>query len=159
MKHSETRKYVTTGVLAALALLVTTWNHAGFMLLAFSPFLAGSLIYNAIVAVRKPERRRLSQVRIVVWLIVPLIVGATHWHLYRAARADADTAVAAVVGYKARTGSWPATLRDAGIEEPQFGRRWMLGYLVGDGGPQLVYAATFTIYEAHMYDFDAQRWR
>ena len=156
--HTDTRQYLITAALAALALVLAAPVTAGFMFALFVPFIVVSMIYNVITAVRKPEKRRLSLIRIVVWLVVPAIVGAAHWRWYLAARADANIAVTAVTTFKARTGTWPKTLQDAGIQDPQFGRRWMLGYLLDADRPFIAYASTFALFDSYTYDFEAQRW-
>jgi len=159
MLSSNFRQYGLTFLPATLAVVLTVRVTSGFMFLFFVPFIAVSVVFSGIAAVRRPEKRRLALVRIVVWLVVvPAPVGAAHMYWYRAARTDADKAVSAVVDFKKQTGAWPKSLQEAGIDDPNFGRRWMLGYLLNGNRPFIVYTSTFEIFDSYTYDFDRQRW-
>ena len=155
---SGARSYIVTFALAAIALVMTVPVRAGFLMVLFIPFIFVTLVLNVIAIIRKPERRRLSITRVVVWLVVPMIVGIAHWYWYRASRTDANVAAAAVIRYKAQTGSWPKSLQEAGIADPRFGKRWMLGYLPDAQRPFMVYAATFMMFDSYTYNFEENRW-
>jgi hypothetical protein len=150
--------YVRTLLLAALALMITAPVHCGFFVLLLLPFLAFALIRNTLAIIRKPMQRRLGITRLVVWVTYAVSVGGIHSYWAHAARADANHALAAIAKYKTEQGTWPGSLQAAGIADPRFGRRWMLGYIADGHHPTLVYAATFGMFSAYAFNFESWQW-
>lgn len=78
----------------------------------------------------------------------------------RVARHDAETVIAAVNVYQERTGTYPATLGQVGIDPAPLKYRWKLHYAAGltDREAHLYYASAFTPFDIYFYDFNSHEW-
>jgi len=152
------RAYLWASVAALIVLLFTSQKHAGFTIFFVLPVLAGWLIYNLARIRKQPERWKGLAIKTAIWLVALAIALLCQWNLARLARQDADLLVSRVLSYKAQHGVYPKDMLEAGITDPEFGRRWKLGYLIQDGRPFILYASTFVVFDAYIYDFDANQW-
>src|SRR5437870_12823715 len=106
---------------------------------------------------RDPGKHDGLGIRVAIWGFALALVAAVQGYSAYAARADADMAVAAVTRDKERTGSYPATLGEVGLDPDDLWRKWRAVYAARGGRPSLFYATTFTPFESYHYDFQARR--
>jgi hypothetical protein len=144
-----------------LAGVVTAQKHTGFLIPLFiaALLLWWAIAWSAARLVGRPSpgwRRRV--LRFGLWAIALGLSGAVHAYWSQAARAQADAVASAVLAYKSRAGSFPASLEQVGLDEIRLRHDWMLGYAFADGRPSLFYAATFTMFDGYAYDFEQRRW-
>lgn len=116
-------------------------------------------LYNLVRLILKPVERRVRVARFAVWLAVVALAGATQAHWSTASREHADATAAALLEYKMRTGSYPATLAEAGLDEQSLRAEWQVGYRLRDGIPELDYPASIMPLAIYEYDFAARRWK
>lgn len=155
MKASE---YAKTLVLVAAVLFFTLQNHAGYLVIFVLPFVFLSLIVGTVLMVRRPQERQRRGIRMLIWASALALIGAVQWYRADAARADAEGAVRAIVEHKARSGSYPSTLAQAGLDEEALHARWTLRYSLKNGRPALSYAATLIPTDGYDYDFESSQW-
>lgn len=152
-------KYVKTILLAGVMLFLTVQKGSGFLLILLLPVLVVMMLYHAVKMVRKPEERRNRGVRLAVWGLAFLLAGGVQSYWSAASRKDAETALQKILTYKERTGTYPAGLKEVGLDDAALEAKWKLRYSLKDGMPMLVYPATFVWMDLHEYDFDKRTWR
>ena len=149
-----------TTLLLATFLFFTLPMHWGFIAAMLLPIFVCVWIYDIVVMVRDPGQRLMRTARMAIWMLAFCAVGALNLYWYRESRAYADQIAAAVLGYKARTGMYPDTLEQMGIDSHESSaRKWRISYRQKKGAPLLFYIATFETYDMFSYDFEARRWR
>lgn len=152
------REYKKTIILCGLVAIFTAPTHGGFMLLFVVPVFAIWLVYSIFVIWCKPERRRLQIGRLVIWIVVLVSIGCTHWYSATTARRDAEQVTETLFRYKAQHGAFPSNLSQVGIDARSLKKEWMLHYSITNGKPVLSYATTFTPFETYSYDFYKRAW-
>ena len=150
----QIRPLITTIAGCGVAAAITAPVHAGFMLVFVVPILVVWLVYSAYVIWRRPARRKLQILQVALWLLVVGGVLLAHLHYYSAARSAGNTAVTAILQYKASHGVYPPSLRAAGLQSTG----WGVSYLFDHGQPVLFYPATFIVFETCSYNFERQSW-
>lgn len=154
----STAAVLKTLIPAAIVLAITLPKGGAFVLALLVPLFAIWLLYNAVRMVMKPAERKGRGIRIAVWLAVFVLAGGVQAYWERAGRDAADGAVAAVVAHRARTGSYPASLTEAGVSEA-LRQRWGIVYRLNEGKPQLDYVAPLLPMSTYEYDFDQRTWK
>ena len=87
-------------------------------------------------------------------------IAALHFYYYTSARAAGDYAERLVSAYKAKYGTFPDTLEEAGWKLGAHGGRWRIVYQ-GNGAnkdPILMYPATWVIFDMYDYNFKTGQW-
>lgn len=126
--------------------------HAGFALWFVIPFVAPWTIWSLHMAYVEPSSRRVRMAKIFIWIVAIAIVGTQHRSYATAARAEAESAVRAVLAFESANGRYPPSLAEAGFVAAD--SRWRVGYGLDERGrPWLSYPATFVVFEAWSYDF------
>jgi hypothetical protein len=153
------RQPVLTIIACVVCLLVMMRQQAGFILMLLLPILAFYFPYAIGVIWGQPARRKMHGLKLTLWFITVSTIAGMHLYYYRAAQADADEAVAAVMRYHARVGEYPLSLADAGISsEQELLHKWHLHYSARGGDPVMLYFSTFMIFCVRDYDFRTQAW-
>lgn len=145
-------------IAAVLLLALCIPMHAGFMLIFAAPLTAVWIIYSVVVAVRTPARLRPQVVKALVLAGAFSVIAFAHLYYAHAARTAAQQVADAVMSFKAREGRYPDRAAEAGVDEVELGRKWMLHYRQASGKPSLMYATTFTPFETYDYDFETSTW-
>ena len=103
-------------ILAACAALVFLCAGVGgaFMILAAIPFLGFWLLYSGYIIWRRHEKRRVQVIRVGILTATLAGIAALHFYYYTSARAAGDYAERLVSAYKAKHGTYPDTLEEAG---------------------------------------------
>jgi len=151
--------YAKTLVLVAIVLFVTLPIGSGMwvgpVLLFFMPW----ALYNLVRLGMKPAERRPRVIRLGIWIVTLVLIGATQAHWENASREQANAAAAAILAHKARTGAYPASLDEAGLTEQPLRDEWRLRYRLREGKPELSYPASLMPLTAYEYDFEARKWK
>ena len=153
------RVYLSTALTCLIFTLVVAQKHCGIGLLLAAPFMAVWMAATAWSMWRKPAQRRVAGVKMLMWTVVLLALACVHGYYARAARAEAQQAVAAVLAYGVQHQGFPASLAAAGIDQTGLKKRWMLAYTLDRGKPVLFYASTFMPFETISFDFERGAWR
>ena len=152
----QLKSFIGTVVGCVALVIICAPIHGGITLLFVVPFLAVWLIYSAYVIWRNPARRNTQSIKAGTWILTVFGVLLVHWHYYNAARNDANFVATSILRYKTAHGSYPQNL-DA-INLRNYGRKWMLGYILDKGEPGLFYGATFVPFDTYFYDFEKRSW-
>lgn len=149
-------------ILVACAVLVFLCAGVGgaFMILMAIPFLGIWLLYSSYVIWRRPEKRRVQVVRVVILTTILIGIAGLHFYYYISARAAGDYTEHLVSAYKAEHGTYPDTLEEAGWKLGGYGGRWRIVYK-GNGAnkdPTLMYPATWVIFDMYDYNFKTAQW-
>lgn len=151
-------RVVKTLLLVAAVLAVTLPKGAAFILALLVPLFGIWMIYSLARMVFKPEERGRRAVLIAIWLAVLVSAAAMQAYWDRAARVAAEQAAAAVSAHQARTGAYPASLAEAGVD-PLLRERWKLAYRLREGKPELIYSDPLLPLSTYEYDFDNRKWK
>jgi len=149
-------------ILVACAALVLFCAGVGgaFMIAAAIPFLGVWLPYSSYIIWRRPEKRRLQVIRVGILTATLVGIAALHFYYYTSARAAGDYAERLVSAYRARHGTYPDTLEEAGWTLGAYGGRWRIVYQGhgADKDPMLMYPVTWVIFDMYDYDFKTGQW-
>jgi hypothetical protein len=117
-------------ILVACAALVFLCAGVGgaFMILAAIPFLGVWLLYSGYIIWRRHEKRRVQVIRVGILTATLVGIAALHFYYYTSARAAGDYAERLVSAYKAKHGTYPVTLEEAGWKLGAYGGRWRIVY-------------------------------
>lgn len=140
-----------------LALAVQKGN--GFLLALFMPFLLIYLIFNAVRMLRRPSELKDRGIRMAIWSVALVLASIVQVYWSIGSRSDADLASQKVLAYKERTGSYPASLRDVGLDDSELQKKWRLRYSVNEREPRLTYPASVMPLTMNEYDFKVRAWR
>lgn len=154
-----TSDYCKTLIPVGIMLLATLQKGSGFVLLLLLPLLSLFALYQGMRMLRRPEERKVRLIRLSIWLSAFALAGSvqTYWH--QASRSNAEEAATAVLSYKARTGSYPANLTEAGLDDGQLRDKWRIRYSLRQGAPILSYPMSFMPLSSYEYDFEGRVWR
>ncbi len=150
------KTYLGTLLTCALVTALTIAPHAGFMLVFVVIALAIWVMLSIIPVVRKPEQLKTRAIILGLWVATILIVLGVHWHYAVDARRAGDECARAIERYKVEHGVYPPDEQAAGLAPRR--NSYMLSYMLYEGRPSLIYAATFTIFETYDYDFEHHIW-
>ncbi len=159
------REYAKTIVLAIIVLLSALLPGSGGSFIGSFVWITAAVIflpwavYSLIRMVLRPNERRSRSIRLAIWTvtIVVTVAATTHWDAV--ARQEADAAVSAIVAYKSRTGAYPGSLADVGINPQPLREKYSFGYRVDiNGKPLLLYSQPSMPMIAHHYDFEHGKW-
>jgi hypothetical protein len=157
--NSPVARRVRNALFIGIFLFVTCSPHGGFCAYVLLPFFACSWLVDLFVMLRTPEQRARRAERILTWVLAFCLAGAVNLYWFRESRAYANNVVSAVVNYKARTGTYPTDLQEAGIRPERAFDKWMLVYGVSsDGRPGLSYAVPYIAFDMYDFDFDTGQW-
>jgi hypothetical protein len=150
--------YAKTLVLVAIMLYLALQKGNGFFPLLLLMFIIATLV-NLVRTVRGRGERKKYAIRLGIWTATLVLVGAVQTHWSNASRNDADIAVKAVLANKARSGSYPASLKVIGIDEEELHAKWGIRYFVRAGGQVvLTYPSSIMPLTMNDYDFESRKW-
>lgn len=152
-------EYKKTSILAAVVLLLALQRSSGFVLLILLPFLLIFVTYQLVRMIRKPGERKARGIRLAIWSLTFALAGSVLTYRNAASRNEADLALTRLLEYKQRTGSYPGSLGEVGLDEAKLHDKWRLRYSVKEGKPALVYPQTFMPLATYDFDFEAVKWR
>lgn len=150
---------IITAVLLAIFLFFALQQGNGPLVILFLPFYLVMAIYHVVRMMQKVDQRRSRGVQLVAWSAAALLGSAVHLYRSSTSRAEADSAARMVLDYRQRTGSYPETLADVGLDPRSSMSSRRLRYTVRDGTPALSYPATFMPLTMLEYDFETRHWR
>lgn len=150
---------IKTLISAAVVLALTVQKENGFLLVLLLPSCLIYLVVNAVRMTRGSGGSKGRGIRMAVWSAVAVLACSAQGYWGMASRSDADLASQKVLAYQARTGAYPASLRDAGLDDGELQKKWSLRYSVKGGRPELAYPAPVMPLTMYEYDFEARAWR
>ena len=150
--------YRRTLITCGLVALITAQQYAAVLLMLVLPPLFFWLIYSAVVAYRKPQKRKWQLTRVAIWLVTIFLVFGVHWLRHHAIRVEADRIALAVENYKKKNGAYPANFEAIGEDSNRLRRESMLFYRFNDGSPSLMYSSSIGPLDRYSYDFQSRSW-
>lgn len=151
--------FAKTLALVAIVLFFSLRKDGGIWLVLVIPVIAIWALYNFVRLIWKPAERRARVIRVAIWGAALALVGATQAYWANASRTQGDAVVAAVFAYKIRTGSYPASLAEAGLDAQGLKDEWRLRYELRAGKPELSYPSSLMFLTLYEYDFEARQWK
>lgn len=155
----QTAAYFKTLAAVAVTLFLLLPKNSGFALALAVPVFAAWVLYNVARIALKPPERRNRGLRLATWGGVLILVASTQVYWVKASRGHADAAVAAILLHHSRTGHYPASLREAGLDEEALRADWNIVYRPRDSVPDLNYPITYIPLSTYEYDFQANKWK
>jgi CDP-diglyceride synthetase len=154
-----TKDYIKTFALVAIVLFLTLQKGSGPLLGILVPFFLVYALYNFIRMVRRPDERKRRGIRLAIWFVTIALTLSVQTYWSNASQSDAELALQKILAYKELTGTYPASLKEVGLDDEYLGDKWHLRYTVNKGKPALVYPMPFMPLAMYEYDFEARLWR
>lgn len=152
--------YIKTFVLVAVVLFCALQKGYGSVVFPFLVFIfVVTMLYNLIRMALKPDERKKRCIRIAIWSVTVALIGGVLIHRDTAARNEAEVIITKVLAYKAGTGSYPAGLKEAGLDERALRDKWGIGYYVREGKIVLYYSANLMPLTTYDYYFETRKWQ
>ena len=151
--------YIKNVAMVGVMLAVTLPRSTGFVLLLLLPLLLLTLIYQGVRMLRQPQERRVRATRLAIWCLAFVLAGSVQSYRAAATRSHAEQVVQTVLAYQKRTGAYPSSLTEAGLDQDLVRRSWRVGYVVRDGQPVVSYPAPFMPLTVYEYDPAVGSWR
>jgi len=146
-------------IAAAVIIFIFSQKHAGFMLAFVMLLSLPFLVFNIVVMIKNPDRRRFLRNKILLWIGAFACVIAWHGYLHISSRKIADEVVSMVQQYTAKNGHCPESLADLGLPEDWLkSRLGFSDYRCKEGQPHLYYATTYIVFDTEHYDFMNHTW-
>lgn len=155
----KTANHIKSFVLAAVVLAFSMQKGNGFLLVLFLPFILIYLIHNAVRMAIRPAERKSRGIRLMIWLVVPVLSVAVHIYWSASTRSNADLALQKVMTYKERVGIYPASLKDAGLDDEMLRKKWRIRYSIKEGRPSLTFPEPIMPLSLYEYDFETLEWK
>jgi hypothetical protein len=159
------RRYLLTGALALAVLVLAlpfdaiSSNGGGLWLAFIIPVAVVWILYSVVRMLFKPAERKERAIRLAIWIPTVFLAMTLMQYQDASARETASSTVAAVADFKIRTGAYPKSLADVGLDAMALRSRLSLGYrLQSDGTAFLLYSQPSMPLVAHSYDFQAGKW-
>jgi hypothetical protein len=149
--------YLITLILVAAILFLSLQKGNGFAGLFIGMFFV-AICFNLIRMIRRRGERRRFLVRAGIWAFALVLSTAVQTHWADTCQREADRAVQAVLAYKARIGSYPASLKEAGLDGEGLRSRWGINYYSREGKMVLCYPSTFMVLTTYDYHFETGKW-
>jgi hypothetical protein len=151
---------ILVGIVLALTLPRSVYNAywGSFVLVAATLVIVPWTIYSLVRMAIRPAERRSRGIRLAIWVTALVVAfgGRAHWDT--TAREEANTAVSAVKAYKGRTGAYPYSMGEVGIDAQALKEEFSLSYRVHDGKAYLFYSQPSMPLVAHHYNFGTNSW-
>lgn len=152
----KTTDYIKTFFLVAIVLIFALPRGSGFLFPLLLLFFVATTLYRLVQSVRRAEGRKKHFIRIGIWAATLALVGAMQIYWSTASRNNAEIIAQEILAYQRRTGSFPSTLNEIGIDEQELKDKWKIRYFKGQG--MLTYPSSFMPLTLYEYDFQAHRW-
>jgi hypothetical protein len=149
----------TTLVLAAAVLCVCLPRGGGVWLSLVLPVFLAWGIYTLVRITRSSAGRRQRVIRLALWAAVLAVAVGVQAYWDAASRSEATKVAGALAAFRSRTGVFPASMADAGLDEQALRGEWALNYRLREGKPRRSYPAALMPMTSYEYDFDAGVWR
>jgi hypothetical protein len=156
MVPARLKPYLAAAFGCALAMLFTIPPHLGFMLILVAFPLVIWALLSVVVVLRKPDQLKQRGIILGFWLTMILTVLGMNWHYAVDARRAGDEFARVIEQYKIRHGVYPPDMKSAGLVRQR--NSGMLGYIMYEGKPSLIYAATSTMFDTYDYDLEHHVW-
>lgn len=148
----------TTIILAILVILLSVLAHGCIKWIAAGIFFPWAL-YSFIRIIKRPAERRNRSIRLAIWMTTIAILYAVAGHWDSVTRHEANSVASAVVEFRNRTGSYPRSLSEVGMDAQSLRDDYRVGYYVSDKGkPSLFYFQPSMPLLVYHYDFERSKW-
>lgn len=125
------------------------------VVMIFLPWAIYSLVRIAI----RPAERRGRGTSLAIWAATVVVLFAARAHWDAVAREEVNATVAAIQSYQSRTGAYPESLSELGIDAQALKEKFSLSYRLDDGKAALFYSQPSMPMMAHHYDFQSNSWK
>lgn len=115
-------------------------------------------IYSLVRMVIRPAERGSRAARVAIWVTALALAFGVRARWDTDAREEANTAASAIQAHKVRTGVYPNSLGEVGIDAQALKAKFSLSYRAGDGKASLFYSQPSMPTVAHHYAFDTNSW-
>lgn len=93
-----------------------------------------------------------------IWFAATVVVTLAFSYRDRTAREEVEVAIAAVKDHKQRTGSYPASLAEAGLDATGLRAKYSVGYFLQAGDAVVLYSQPSMPLVAHRFHFKSNAW-
>ena len=146
-------------LLAVLVLELVSGGMGGLLFSLVLPVFFVWLIYSLLRMALRPAERARRGARIGIWFATIVILMSALGYRDRGAREEVELAIAAVSDHKRRTGSYPASLAEAGLDAARLRAKYSVSYrLEAEGGAVLFYSQPSMPLIAHHFNFKTGKW-
>jgi hypothetical protein len=157
----QTARFFLLPGLLLLAGLLLELVHGGMGGLLFSFALVIILVWLLYSLLRLPFRsadRATRAARMGIWFATIVVITIALGYRDRVAREEVEAAIASVKDHKHRTGSYPASLTEAGLDIARLRSRYSVGYFLEAGDPVILYSQPSMPLVAHRFHFKTGTW-
>ena len=154
------RPFLLPGLLL-LAVLLLELIQGGMGGLLFSialPVIFLWLIYSFLRLLFRPADRATRASRMAIWFATTVVITLALSYRDRTAREEVEVAIAAVKDHKHRTGSYPASLAEAGLDAARLRAKYSVGYFLEAGEAVVLYSQPSMPLVAHRFHFKTGAW-
>jgi len=155
----KTADYVKTLALVAIVLFFSLQKGSGPLVGILLPFYLVVLLYNSIRMIRRPDERKRRGIRLAIWSVTLALTVTIQIHWSEASHNAAELALKRVLAYQERTGRYPASLKEVGLDDQDLKDKWQIRYFVVEGKATMVYPMPFMPLAIYEYNFEARKWR
>ena len=127
----------------------------GFVLI----FLIPSCLRSLYVIFIKKKEKQVRCLQLLLWFIACVAVIVHHVYLYHSTRDFADKVAIEIIQYKQKHGDYPANIAEVGYKKEDFKPYWLHYSYEADEDPFLIYAATWIVFDAYIYNFETNTWK
>ena len=154
------RPFLLPGLLLlAVLLLELIQGGMGGLLFSFAlPIILVWLIYSLLRLLFRSADRAARAARMAIWLGMTVVIALAFGHRDGTAREEVELAIAAVKGHKQRTGSYPASLAQAGLDATGLRAKYSVGYFLEAGDAVVLYSQPSMPLVAHRFHFKTGTW-
>jgi len=151
--------YLKIFALVAITLFFSLQKGNGYLLVVALPFFLATTAYHLLRMFQRPAERQSRGIRLAVWSITFALAGGVQAYWSAASRTAAESASEKILAYKDRAGTYPASLKEAGLDDRDLKDKWKIRYALREGKPALSYPAPITPLAVCEYDFETREWR
>lgn len=154
------RPFLVPGLLL-LAVLLLEFIQGGMGGLLFSvalPIIVLWLIYSLLRLLFRSADRAARASRMAIWFGTTVVITLALGYRDGTAREEVEVAIAAVKDHKQRTGSYPASLAEAGVDAGRLRAKYSVGYFLEAGDAVVLYSQPSMPLVAHRFHFKTGTW-
>lgn len=154
----DKKAILKTVILCFVVLFLTFPRHGGFILIFFLLFLIPSIIKSLYIIFVKHQEKKLRAIQISLWVVSCVVVAAHHIYLHKTTRVYANSVSNSIEQFYSQKGVYPSSIEEVGIKKESL-RKHKMYYSRDNQGPNLMYAATWIVFDTYYFDFKSKTWK
>jgi hypothetical protein len=155
----KTADYIKTLSLVTILLFFFLQNGSGAWLGFLLLFYLVIMLYNVTRMFRRQEERKRRSIKLAIWTITLALTCTVQNYWSKASHNEAELALKKIINYKGRTGTYPSSLKEVGLDDQKLIDTWRIRYVVEKGKATLIYPMPFMPMAMYEYDFETRKWR